>query len=174
MIVLYPSQSKFFRTPDTHEVLHRGDTEYQGLRIEADDLHILCLYLLPGKATKIRIAKILDDELLRNAHIIMGELTLNPRVHDDKQRLDQLCHTQYKMHLKEETRNHNHIDHILVHERIHSRVYTTSFYNFVSDHKSIVARVAEIGNDLTDEAKQTIHSVDTADIVHDADFNIAH
>ena len=71
-------------------------------------------------------------------------------------RLNELCQNGklVRMDLKKDTtRNHNHIDHILVLEDIKERVFSTCFFNFVSDHKSIVARVGGKGNMFSDHAK---------------------
>ena len=107
----------------------------------------------------------------------MGDLNLNPTIPNEMRRLNELCqYNNFHMHLKEDTtRNHNHIDHILVHRDIQNRVFTTAFCNFVSDHKSIVIRVADEGNTFTDDAKQKISHAESLKLIQcdDIDFNVS-
>ncbi len=73
----------------------------------------------------------------------MGDVNLNRRNPDEHERLIQLCQeNKLEAVLKEPTTKSFHQpDHILVDRSQKKRVYITSFYNFISDHKSIVARI---------------------------------
>ena len=61
--------------------------------------------------------------------------------------------------LKEITRrlSNNQLDHILIKKDLESFCYATSYFNFVSDHNSIVIRIGDKQNQPTQEAKERIN-----------------
>ena len=65
-----------------------------------------------------------------------------------------LCQDQKVNALKEITRSisNNQLDHILIDKNL--IYFVTSYNNFISDHKSIAARIGLEGNELTDEVRE--------------------
>ena len=53
--------------------------------------------------------------------------------------------------------SNNQLDHILVDEKIFNCSFVTSYFNFISDHKSVVFRFGGEGNRLTNEALEKIN-----------------
>ena len=80
----------------------------------------------------------------------MGDLNLNPRENNDQLRLAQLCQNgQLEILLQEPTiKSYNQPDHILGDKSLKGKIFVTSFFNFISDHKTIVARVGLGDNTL--------------------------
>ena len=89
----------------------------------------------------------------------MGDFNLSPRKETDKKKILDLCEPNRYQALNEITRrdSSNQLDHILVDKMFETCCFTTSFFNFISDHKSIVVRIGENGNELSDGIKSRIH-----------------
>ena len=87
----------------------------------------------------------------------MGDLNLNPRKEAEILRIKELCQEKLEMALKEDTTtDFNQIDHILIHKRLRGSVFVASYYNFLSNHKTIVTRIGVNGNKLKDEVIQRL------------------
>ena len=69
-----------------------------------------------------------------------------------------LCHDSKVSVLNEITRSisYNQLDYVFMSKSLTSRSFVTSFHNFISDHKSITARIGMEGNSLTDEINTKI------------------
>ena len=84
----------------------------------------------------------------------MGDLNLDPAKHDHKKKLDTICNKVKKSLLNEITTNNKvQLDHILGIERDGVTIFTTSFVNFVSDHKSVVVRISDSGSKFVDDQR---------------------
>ena len=118
------------------------------------------LYITPGSGTKKQIYTILNSYEYNNCDVIMGDLNLNPKYESDQERINQLCNDNLEMALKEETTtdSKNQIDHILTDKTLRGRIFVTSYFNFSSNHKLIVARIGTNGNSLTKEAEKNIRN----------------
>ena len=90
-------------------------------------------------------------------HLIMGDFNLSPKIPDDKGKLERLCGSSKFCVLKEITRviSDNQLDHILADKAFEDKCFATSYFNFISDHKSIVVRVA-VNSEFTDEILEKI------------------
>ena len=74
--------------------------------------------------------------------MILGDLNLNPMNESEKLLLELLCGTEQQQYLKEiTTKEYNQLDHIVADKSLEGQLYATSFVNFISDHKTITARV---------------------------------
>jgi endonuclease/exonuclease/phosphatase family metal-dependent hydrolase len=111
-------------------------------------LKIAFVYIRPNKATKTLINTLLNSFDCKDCDLIMGDFNLNRRNPNEYERLIQLCQEdKLEAVLKEPTtKSYHQPDHILVDKSLKERVFATSFFNFISDHKSIVARIG-VGND---------------------------
>ena len=107
------------------------------------------VYMRPNCGSKDQVTRILTQFEGNNCDVIMGDLNLNPKLPSENERLKQLCSSDKSLALQEvTTRQKNQLDHILVNHRMKSRVFVTSFLNFISDHKSIVMRLGINNNQL--------------------------
>ena len=91
-------------------------------------------------------------------NILMGDFNLSHRNPDDQLKVMKLCQGKKISALKEITRSmsNNQLDYILLDELMRDHCYVTCYNNFISDHKSIVARLGSSKNRLTDEIKERI------------------
>ena len=132
------------------------DSSCQVLVYAINDVKFAFIYLRPNAGNKDQISKILNDYKCSEVDVIMGDLNMNPRISFDNDRLKQLCENKKEQALKEVTTTQkNQLDHILVSTRLKGHVFVTSFFNFISDHKSIVIRIGE--NELKDEVVQSLN-----------------
>ncbi len=162
IMVLLPSKSKYLNTGDIEIVQKGGNGDYQSVSIKVDHVLLTCLYIKPNKGSREMISCLLTDDIIKQSNVLMGDLNLNPAIKCEMQRIEELCQdNQLFMSLKEETRRKNQLDHIFVQNYLAERVFSTSFFNFMSDHKSIVIRIGGEGNMLSDEARQKIHHRDS-------------
>ena len=90
--------------------------------------------------------------------MILRDLNLNPTNESEKRLLELLCGKEKKNFLNEITTNqYNQLDHIIGEKSLEKQLYTTSFFNFISDHKSITARIGIDGNEFAKEFLQKIN-----------------
>ena len=115
-------------------------------------LRMCFMYLRPGVGSKRQINKILKNYGCDKCDVIMGDLNLNLRNNLERDRIEQLSQSQLEVALKEETTttSSNQIDHILVNKTLRGRVFVSSYFNFVSNHKCIVFRIGIKENKLKD------------------------
>ena len=94
----------------------------------------------------------------KECKVIMGDLNLSHRLPSDQKKVVSLCQENKVNALKEITRSIscNQLDYILVDKLLISVCFATSFNNFISDHKSITARIGLNENQLTNELKQKL------------------
>ena len=71
---------------------------------------------------------------------------MNPKLSIDAKLLNNICGTTHKLSLKENTTNHGQPDHVVLHKQFETNSFSTSFFNFVSDHKAIVLRLGLMNN----------------------------
>ena len=72
---------------------------------------------------------------------VIGDLNLNKTIEDQKNKIIDICGMDKKCLLYENTTKYaNQLDHIL--GPWDQKVFTTSFFNFISDHKTIVLRIS--------------------------------
>lgn len=88
----------------------------------------------------------------------MGDFNLSHRNAEDQTKIVELCQEKRINALNEITRSmsNNQLEYIFIDENMEEEYFVTSYNNFISDHKSIVARVGSIGNKLTQEIKERI------------------
>ena len=93
-----------------------------------------------------------------NCTVLMGDFNISSNDSKDKKKLDVLCGTGKCLPLKEITRrlSNSQPDHILIDKSMEHYCFVTSYFNFISDHNTIVVRIGAKNNLLTDEAKERI------------------
>ena len=69
-----------------------------------------------------------------------------------------LCDNNRYSALNEITRasSLNQLDYILVKRKLKENVFTTSYFNFISDHKTIIVRRGDNGNELKSDIKERL------------------
>ena len=110
-----------------------------------------------------------------SCHLVLGDLNLSTKIDLDKKKLDILCSNNKFLALHEITRiaSSNQLDHILVDQTLSDHCYCTSYLNFISDHKAIVARInstAKFSHEFLQkinfsEEKHTKHIPDRQDLI---------
>ena len=75
-----------------------------------------------------------------------------------QEKIMKLCHEQKISILNEITRSMsgNQLEYIMVDKDLIENCFVTSYNNFISDHKSIIARIGSSGNELMDDIKERI------------------
>ena len=123
-------------------------------------LRFAFLYIRPGSGTKRQISTILKSYECNDCDIIMGDLNLNPQKPSELERINQLCSEKLEIALNEETTtdSKNQIDHILADKMLKGGIFVTSYYNFASNHKLLVARIGFRGNSLNKETLRKLNS----------------
>ena len=93
-------------------------------------------------------------EMTANTHYLMGDLNLDPTIQEQKNKLLIMCEKNKMPLLKEiTTKNNVQLDHILGIERKGMKIFTTSFVNFISDHKSVVIRISDSDSKFIDDER---------------------
>ena len=78
----------------------------------------------------------------RKCKVIMGDFNLDPNRLGDLKKLDTLCGPDRERHLNEvTTTNFNQLDHVLVDKSLSKQLFSSSFYNPTTDHRTLVARI---------------------------------
>jgi len=101
-----------------------------------------------------------------DSNYILGDLNLDTNIPLHREKISKLC-SDGKTSLLDEitTKNNNQLDHILGIQRDNLPVFTTSFMNFVSDHKSTIIRISLCGANFVDDPRLpkniTIEEMDT-------------
>ena len=89
-----------------------------------------------------------------STNYILGDLNLDSNILLQGEKLSMLCRDGKSTLLDEiTTKNNNQLDHILGIMRDNLTVFTTSFMNFVSDHKAITIRISLCGANFVDDPR---------------------
>ena len=75
--------------------------------------------------------------------VLLGDLNLSHRVTEEKKKIDMLCEPSRFNSLTEITRteSNNQLDYIILHKKFRDSYFSTSYFNFISDHKAITVRL---------------------------------
>ena len=160
LLLLISKKSKFQDQIQslTIQTLKRGDhLQIQGLIVRLlNDLKLGFLYCRSTPTHK-EIKAI--NKSFSECHVLTGDFNLSHRVAADKIMLDMLCQETKVSILHEITRSQsiNQLDYILVDAILEPLCYVTSFNNFISDHKSVTARIGLYGSRITDEINAKVN-----------------
>ena len=141
---------------------HQSSNRHDGLQMQGlivrfkTSLSIGFVYCrsTPNEREVKRIQKCFEE-----CSILMGDFNLLPKEAKDKKKLDTLCSDDKICSLNEVTRrmSNNQPDHILISKKIEKYVFTTSFFNFISDHNSIVIRIGKEKKTMRKEILEKIN-----------------
>ena len=128
--------------------------QIQGLVIRLIHGTILGFIYCRSTPSNSEIEAICKD--FEKCNILMGDFNLSHRVSEDQQKILKLCQKKKSNALNEITRSlsNNQLDYILIDKNI--TFFVTSYNNFISDHKTIIARLASSENELTNEIKEKL------------------
>ena len=136
----------------THQVVNRENTlQIQGLIISmANRKKFGFVYCRSTPNTKEIKAMC---NFFHECNILMGDFNLSHKSSEHQAKISKLCDGQKINALKEITRSMsgNQLEYILIDENLKGNYFVTSYNNFISDHKTIVARIGSEENKLTNE-----------------------
>lgn len=99
-------------------------------------------------------------DVCKQSQLIIGDLNLDPARVDDQSKLGDLCGKKRDRILNELTTDqYSQLDHILLDKSRKQDNFSTSFYQFTSDHKCITVRLPNIfkNNKQSKKFKQRLH-----------------
>ena len=128
----------------------------QGLKVKLAcgvSLGFLYCRTTPTNSDIDKICKEFED-----CSCLMGDLNLSHRIEEHRQKLKKLCKDSKESILHEITRSisNNQLDYVLTNAKVKENCFTTSFYNFISDHKSITIRIGLFGNTFSSAMKEKL------------------
>ena len=175
--------NKFYIEKDFYK-MRNEQVQIQGLILSVHPSIDICFIYCRETPTLSESMYILERTCQSN--YIMGDLNLNPNIASEEKQLKCIC-SQTKVKLLSEitTKLNVQLDHILGEKNKDCKIYTTTYLNFVSDHRTIVLRISEEGdNFVTDhrlkigqpianlsEALKDVKLKYTTDSDHDSSFN---
>ena len=173
LLILGSKQSKFNLKESTvkeYKESKRNKTHMQILTLILPTLQISAVFIYiretPSKKDIETILKYCND-----CDIWFGDLNLNPREPAQKKLLSVLCGKDKFLALEEVTTdNFNQLDHIIVNKILKPRLYTTSYFNFISNHNSITARIGLADNSFTAEFLKKISCTRASNISTEKDI----
>ena len=125
----------------TYQTLQRlSSLQVQGLIVRLTNYGFVYCRSTPNHQEIRAICKHFEE-----TNILMGDFNLSHRIAEDQATIQNLCQGNRTNALKEITRSmsNNQLEYILIDERTTDSYFVTSYNNFISDHKSIVARMGK-------------------------------
>ena len=158
LLLLTSKQSKFNCTLSITYQTAKRDAKVQIEGIVVRGITNLILGFLYCRSTPTNPEIKAINKYFKECNVILGDLNLSHRIPTDKAKVKDLCQDSKVSVLNEITRSisNNQLDYILMDKSLTSRSFVTSYHNFISDHKTITARIGMEGNTLTDEMKMKI------------------
>ena len=160
LLLLAPKGSnvmKFLKSLRYQKALRKDKLQVEGLIVRLTNQISIGFVYCRSTPTEAEIRGI--NKHFEECNVLMGDLNLTFKKEGEQRKLDSLCKSDKFMALKEITRvsSNNQPDHILADKKFKKHCFATSYFNFASDHKSIVFRLGDDENELTPEALQRIH-----------------
>ena len=113
------------------------------LRWNSHQLSFVYSCFTPSKKENLEM-----EAYTRKSDFLIGDINLDASKDSDKRRLSELCGKSKLQHLNQVTTEQgNQLDHILVNKNLKHIVFTDTFFNLASDHKTIVLRISHYAND---------------------------
>ena len=135
---------------------NNGNLLYQGLVMDIKSFYRRAAFLYIRETP----SSVETNELTKSLTAcdwIIGDLNLNPKIPEQKKKLLKICGKTKFMALQETTTvNGSQLEHVIIEKEMEKFSFATSFFNFASDHRSIVFRVCSSANSFTTAFKQKI------------------
>ena len=132
-----------------HSIIEEGSLQVQGIIVTLkNDFSVAAIYSRRSPTTR-DIDKM--KKVFGHCDVLMGDFNLSHRIDSHQEKLKALCNNSKENILKEITRSisNNQLDYVLVSRTLKENCFATSYYNFISDHKSIALRIGVNGNKLS-------------------------
>ena len=139
----------------THQTTKReGQLQIQGLIVRLKNFMKLGFLYSRSTPTDPEIKAI--NKHFAECTLLMGDFNLSHRISKDQLKIKALCQGTKISALTEITRSisNNQLDYILIDQKLKAICFSSSFNNFISDHKSITARIGLQRNQFSEEFKQ--------------------
>ena len=113
----------------------------QGIRVSIEQLKRKFGFVyIRETPTKEEITKI--QHMFRNCSLIMGDINLDPNRSADVEKLTILCgHSLTRILHEPTTFNYNQLDHVIIDKKLAPFSFSTSFFNYTTDHRTITVRI---------------------------------
>ena len=138
-------------------VKRKGSLQCQGILVRLKDgLRLGFIYCrsTPNNQEVEQIKKYFAE-----CDVLMGDLNLSHKIDEEKGKIRKLCEPRKFSALTEITRSasNNQLDYILLNNKFKNTYLTGSFFNFISDHKSIFIRLSlSLSNKFKNEIKERL------------------
>ena len=134
-----------------------GELLYQVLIMDVKPLYKRIAFIYIRETPNLKETEELK-RCLKSCDILMGDLNLNPKITEQNKKLSILCGSNRCMSLREITTVYDsQLEHVIIEKNLRKMCFTTSYYNFASDHKSIALRINSNNNNFTNAFKQRIN-----------------
>ena len=159
LMLLASKQSQIvdqFKSVSHHRISRDNKLQVQGLVIQFETGPIIGFIYCRSTPSLSEVSVI--NRQFDICNILMGDFNLSHRLVEDQQKIEMLCSHKRINSLQEITRSlsNNQLDYIFIDEQFKNNYFVTSYYNFISDHKTIVSRVGLNNNKLTQEIKERL------------------
>ena len=137
------------------KVHNSNQVQVQVLLVKFRDLSLDVAFVYYRKTpTKTDVEKL--TTMVKHCDLVIGDLNLDNNREGDREKLKILCEEKRCRLLNEiTTSNFNQLDHVIISGKLSKLdCFSTSYLNFTSDHKTIVVRVPNEGNCLTQKFKE--------------------
>ena len=138
-------------------IKRKGSLQCQGILVRLKDgLRLGFIYCrsTPNNQEVEQIKKYFAE-----CDVLMGDLNLSHKIDEEKGKIRKLCKPRKFSALTEITRSasNNQLDYILLNNNFKNTYLTGSFFNFISDHKSIFIRLSlSLSNKFKNEIKERL------------------
>ena len=127
-----------------------SQTQVQGINVKVNEHSIAFLYCRVTP-TKNEAKYILEHT--KEVQFIMGDLNLDPRIDEQEQKLVTIRGNKQSILNEFTTKQNKQLDHIIGEVQENRKVYTTTYRNFISDHRSITLRISEPNSTYIDDPR---------------------
>ena len=129
---------------------------YQGLVMEVKNYYKRIIFLYIRESPNLEESKEIAERF-HDFDCIIGDLNLNPQIHQQQKKLLEICGRSKHMLLEETTTTNNtQLDHVIIENNMKENSFATAYHNFASYHKSIVLRITSSQNKFTKWFKQKV------------------
>ena len=170
LLLLYPKHKTLLFVENTiefckHDVIF-SSKKNQSQQILAQLLQVrirqrLLSYIYIRETPNEREVRKINEKIDVSSYT-MGDINLSVDRNPDKSILDILCGNERILHLNDITTigmNVRQLDHIMVRKTIKYTVQTDSYYNYISDHRTICLRISQYANDEQNTTDDSLKSI---------------
>ena len=147
------------RILNEHRWRKKGTVFAQILEVQFEEYLLRASFVYINKTPSApEVSRLIGD--CKQSELIIGDLNLDFARVDDQKKLSDICDEKRVRILEELTTDqHSQLDNILLNTTIRTEHFSTSFYNYTSDHKAVTVRLPNIfkHNKISEQFKQRSH-----------------